>query len=510
MSRSKQLAFNTGAIYARSFVTTILTLFSSRWVLQALGAEDYGIYSAIASITFIFTFLNGVLAGSVARHFAYGIGEGKLGEVRGWFNTAFSLHFITACILVTAGWFLGHWYIEHCMNMAHDRMLVGGTIMNYCLISAFFTMVAIPYTAMFTAKQRISELSLIGAGQSVLIFVLACSLSYISQDHLKVYAFGMSAIITLIQCALIVRGTLLYPECRICSSEWFCANRTWEVLRFAGWTMFGGLGVCLRDSGAALLLNSHSGPRVNAAYGIAYQVSQATNQLATALLSALAPEMTTAEGRGERERMLRLAQQMNKYGTLVVLFFAIPLMLQMEFVLTAWLSEPPEQAAVFCRIILMVFLVDRLSAGYMLAVNAYGRIAAYQATVGGVLLFTLPLGWYLLHLGAPASGVLWAFLITGFLSSMGRVFWACRLFRTSARSWLCNTLIPCVKVAIAATTTGAISIYLPFGKQIVFLLTIIATVTAGAITAWCYALTSEERHWLAGLFARSVVTVHRK
>ena len=64
---------------------------------------------------------------------------------------------------------------------------------------------------------------------------------------------------------------------------------------------------------------------MNAAYGVANQVSGQTNQLSWAMVGAFTPELTAAEGRGERERMLLMANRVSKFGTLTSLLFALPL-----------------------------------------------------------------------------------------------------------------------------------------------------------------------------------------
>jgi len=302
------------------------------------------------------------------------------------------------------------------------------------------------------------------------------------------------------QTATAVRASWLFHECRLTPSQWFNGQKTREVLHFAGWNLFGGLGWTLRESGSALLLNLKFGPQANAAFGIATQISNATNQLANALTGSFTPEMTTSEGRGERVRMLQLAQRMNKYGTLIVLLFALPLMLQMEFVLTLWLKAPPSHAVAFCRLVLLVFLIDRLTTGYMLAVAAHGKIAAYQAILGSILILTLPIAWGFLHFGAPPQAVYWASLITVAACSGGRVLWARKLFKVGARTWIGATLLPCLKVSGAAALLGFGSTHLPLTGFTQFIVTVVTTVLTGTLVTWISALSVEERSAFRRLF----------
>jgi O-antigen/teichoic acid export membrane protein len=142
----------------------------------------------------------------------------------------------------------------------------------------------------------------------------------------------------------------------------------------------------MRDQGSAILLNMYYGPVMNASFGVARQVSSATNQLSAAMAGAFAPEITACEGRGDRARMLMLSQCVSKLGTILMILLAVPLIIETEYVLRIWLKTPPEHAVSFCRLILTMFLIDRLSSGHMLAVSAHGKIARYQATLGTILL----------------------------------------------------------------------------------------------------------------------------
>jgi Na+-driven multidrug efflux pump len=94
MTPSQRIALNTIATYSRSVLSAALGLFSMRWVLGALGQSDFGLFSVVGSIITFIVFLNGVMAGSAARHFAYSIGEGDTEKVNQWFNAAFSIHLL--------------------------------------------------------------------------------------------------------------------------------------------------------------------------------------------------------------------------------------------------------------------------------------------------------------------------------------------------------------------------------------------------------------------------------
>ena len=496
MTASQRLVINTAATYGRSVFAMALALFSSRWVLNSLGQTDYGLFSLVGSVIVIITFLNGVMAGSVARYFAYSIGQGDSLEATHWFNTALSIHLCFALGLVLAGWPIGEYVIAHVFNIPPDRIPTCLWVFRFSLVSALVSMVSVPFVAMFTAQQHIAEMAGWGILQSVLTFTLAYMLTHSHGDLLLFYAAGMVAIIVLIQIGMVFRAFLVFRECRIVKKAWFDRRRFKTILSFAVWNLIGSLGATLRDQGSVILLNLFFGPRVNAAFGIAKQVSDQTNQLSGAMLGAVSPEITASEGRGDRKRMLDLSHRASKYGTILVLLFAVPLIAEMDYVLKLWLRVPPEHAALFCRLILCTFLIDRLSTGYMMAVNAHGRIAAYQATVGGILVMTLPLAWLFLRLGYPPTSVGASFIVTSVLCTMGRVLWVKRLFGEPTGRWLASVVVPCLLVGAAAAAAALAPIWLLPPSFTRLVCATFLSITACLLSTWLFALDTNEHAFI--------------
>lgn len=487
------------ATYGRSVLAMGMALFSSRWVLNSLGQSDFGLYSVVGSIIVFIVFLNTVMAGSAARFFAFSIGKGNADEVNQWFNAALSIHVCLAFVLIGVGWPVGEAVVRHVLNIPPDRVQASVWVFRVSLVSAFVSMLAVPFIAMFTAKQHIAELAVWGLLQSVLSFTLAFSLPYASGDRLLFYTVGMVGIVVLLQAAQIARARVVFQECRIAVDRWFSRERLREMFSFCSWNLIGSSGAVLRDQGSAILLNLYFGPQVNAAYGIATQVSSQTNQLSASMVGAFAPEITASEGRGDRTRMLSLSNQASKLGTLMVLVFAIPLMVEMDYVLKLWLKTPPEHAAMFCRLILITFLIDRLTTGFMLAVSAHGRIAAYQATVGASLVLTLPIAWIGLNAGLPATSVGFAFILTMIITSLGRAFWARKLFGMPLSDWLLKVVLGCT---VVASSSFAFALIPHFGMESSFLRLLAvsgANVFAGTLSL-IWALSSSEKRFLRNGF----------
>lgn len=488
MNPSQRISLNATATYARAVFAAGLALFSSRWVLNALGQTDFGLFSLVGSIIGFVTFLNIVMASSTGRHFAYSIGQGDPAEVNRWFNAALGIHLGLAAGLVLIGLAAGEYVVAYVLTIPAERLPACRWVFRVSLLSAFTSMASIPFIAMFNAQQHIAELAVWGTLQSIFTFTLAYILTHVSGDRLLFYAVGMVIILVLIHSAQIVRAVTVFRECHIVYRLWFDGRRFKDIVSFAVWNLIGIFGGTLRGHGSAVLLNLYFGPRVNAAYGIASQVSSQTDQLAAAMLGALSPEITASEGRGDRARMINYSLRACKFGSILIMLFAIPVMAEMDYILNLWLGEAPPYTAPLCQLILCTFLVDRLSAGYMLAVNAHGRIAGYQATVGTSLLLTLPLAWFFLWMGLSPTSMGVAFVITMIGCTLGRVLWARHLFRVPVRRWLSDVILPCALVMLAATLAAVVPCWLLPSSFLRLALTAVAGIAVTLLTTWFLAL----------------------
>jgi len=498
MKSSSRIAINTAASYTRSLLGVGLALFSSRWILQALGATDFGLFQVVGSLIVFLSFFNSVMANSAARHFAFAIGKGDTEDVNRWFNTSLSIHLILPSVLIAIGWPGAEYAIRNWLTIPPERVDACVTVFRISLIGAFVNMASIPFIAMFNAKQRITEASIWDMLQNIFVFALAWYLTRASSDRLIFYAMGMVGTHVVIHSSKTIRALILFPECHIRPKTGFDFPRMKELLDFAGWTMIGISGGMLRNQGSSILLNVYFGPAVNAAYGIANQVSAQTNMLSGSLMNAISPEITTREGRGQRSEMIALSSQASKLGTYLALLMSIPLIMEAQYVLNLWLVTPPEHAVILCQLILLTFISDKLTAGYMFAVNAYGKIAYYQATVGVLLFLTLPLAWLLLILGMPPAAVGIAFVIMQSLCSIGRILWVKRLFDVGIKLWLSSVAIPCS--IVSGFSVLAASLLIAFFEPSLQRLILVCCSTAFCmiIFGWLFGTNNKEKTFIKG------------
>ena len=507
MSPSTRIVLNTLAAYGQSLFALFLSLFSARWLLQALGQSDFGLYGVVGSIVLLITFLNGGLSVGVARFYAYSIGQGHnlpeaeaIDDLKHWFNTALSIHVVLPALLVLIGWPIGEYAIRHWLTIPPDRIASCVWVFRISMLTACVSVFSVPFTAMYAAHQHITDLAIFGVLGTCGAFAATWFLLREKSDRMIVFSLYVMAINVGLLIIQIFRAVIKFKACRVRISYMYHWGYLKRLFGFVGWKMFGMSCVVLRGQGIPILVNLQFGPLINAAYSVADRVSTQGASLAAALQGAFQPALVASEGKGDRQVMLGLALQVCKFGTLLILLFAIPLVLEMKTVLHLWLEAPPEYAGELCQWMLAMLVIDKMTSGVMLAVNAVGRIAIYELVQGSTLFLALPLAWLFFKLGHGPTSLGYALFITMLLYCSNRLLFGKYLLQFPIATWLQHVALPLLLLVAASATAGwGAKVLSATGVLSVCLTTLVtAMVTTGI--AWFWMLNAAEQ-----LFVREVV-----
>lgn len=509
MQSSKRIILNTAASYGNSVVAIIFALFSTRWILLALGQTDFGLYGVVGSIIALITFISLTLSIGVARFYAFSIGEGhalsteeSTEELKRWFNTALSIHLILPIVLIGIGWPVGEYAIKNWLTVPLDRLDACLWVFRASLVSAFMSVLAVPFVAMYTAHQRIFELALFGVLRTFSVFAVSWYLLRVSSDRLIFYAICMVTINTSIPLIQIIRAVFHYDACRVKFAYMYDGAHLKKLFGYVGWKIFGLTAYVTRTQGTPLLINLHFGPLVNSAYSVAFALSTQATALSTAMTQAFLPAIVSAEGSGDRGQVLRMAMQACKFGTLLVLFFTIPLILEMNTVLDLWLENPPQFTGPLCQWMLLMLVADRMTNGHMLAVNARGKIAAYEFILGLVLFLTLPLIWFFFLYGHSPVAVGYSLFIVMVIVSSGRLLFAKFLLSFPILKWIKQLLLPVILLVVVSSSLGYAVMCLLEPSLVRVVFTSIVTGIVTAMVGWCGLLSRSERAYALKGFSK--------
>lgn len=451
----RRIAANAAVTYARSLVALVLGLFSARWVLAALGHVDFGLYAVVGSLMAFVSFFGGVLGVSVARHYAFSVGGGDRADLAAWCAAACRIHTVLALALTLIAWPLGEWCVRHVLVVPPARLGACLWTFHLALITLFVTVAAVPFNALYVAYQRFGKLAVFGLAQTAVMFCGAWWLRDAPGDRLIAYAGYMTLAFAGVGVAQIVGALVEFPVCR----RFFATvdgQRVRSLLSFAGWTVFGTGGWIVGAHGGAFVTNRFFGAAANAAYGVSQQVQFHTEALANALVGAFEPAVTAHEGAGERKLTVRLASRAGLFGVLLLALFALPLALELPTVLALWLAQPPAGATLVCTIMLGAAVLNKLTMGQQLALNACGRIAGWQVFVGAGQASALPLAVAIAWCGGNVGSAASAYAVAMVICTVTNVWFGRRQADFGTGTWLRAVVLPFTVVTGLAALAGLV------------------------------------------------------
>lgn len=380
MRASQRIFLNTSASYARTIISIILVLFSTRWILGSLGKSDFGIFSLVGSLLIFISFFNNVLATADSRFFALELGR-QNNSLSDLFKSATIIHLVVPIILITFGCILGVYAIRHLLNIPQDRINATLIVFYYSLVVFFFNMISVPYKALFIANQDIVSISILEIFQAILIFLSAYILRFSDGDLLVRYALYYS-ISQLIVCILfVILAIKKYPDHAHPSKGKSDKGMMKSLLKYSFWSSFGDLGHLFRTQGIVIVVNLLFSTVGNAALGIANQVSAQASNLSNSLMKAVSPEIFRRIGAGQTESGIALSETVSKIAVLLMLILGIPIIINIDGILHLWLEDVPQYTAILCKCFIVMFIIERFTMGQTIMLSALNKIAGMQVCV---------------------------------------------------------------------------------------------------------------------------------
>jgi O-antigen/teichoic acid export membrane protein len=452
MTESTRIITNTLATYLKLLVYVLTGLFAIPVALRTLGAVDYGVYSVIGGSLALLMFLSYSLQTGAERHIAYALGEGRQDEAAKWFTTSLIVHLVVGAATAGSAVLASNWVLHHLLTLPASRLTAATWVYRMVVAAMVCSIVATPYQALLVAHEAIASLSLINAVSGLVLMISIFCLNFLPGDLLLWYA-GMYCSFQ----ASTAIGPSVYCYYRYREAHFFSfavdhlRRRLKELFGFSGWTLLQVLSVLLRVQGPAVVLNVFLGPVANAAYGLAVQVQGFASNIVWGFLGSTTPPIVKRHASGDRRGMVRLSNQSNTYGFAILWVALFPILFEMKFCLKLWLRTPPPSTAAFLLPVLIALIVDQLTLGYNLSLVATGRMAGFSLVISLANSLGVPVGYFLLRAGRPATWVLWAVVSGAVLAGCGRLWFARRHATISIGTWLSDVVMPagsCVAASV--------------------------------------------------------------
>ena len=435
----------------------LISFYTSRIVLDALGSVDYGVYNVVGGIVALLGFVNASMTQASNRFFSYAIGKNDGQLLLRTYSTSIYLHLAISIVVVVLAETAGIWFFNNYINIPEASVPAAKWVYQLSVISAFIGINSVPQMALVISHEDMHVYAYVSLLEGGLKLCIAFLLLIPALANLKAYAimtFVLSVIIRVVWQIYISRK---YRNCR------FNKKLDPEIFRnisgFVGWQMFSGLSWILRNQGANFVLNNFFGPILNTARSLALQINGGITSLVGNFQMASNPQMVKYYAAGQIDEMKRLLYQSSRISFLLLFVFAFPIYMQAREAVYFWLGRLPEYAVVFTRLIIIATLIDSLSGTLQQAAQATGKIRIYTIVVTSLMLSNIFLVYLAFKSGFPPTAMIYVDMILYLTAFIARLIISRRMYGLSIYGFLRNVTF---REALVVILTGAVS--LPYLK----------------------------------------------
>lgn len=482
MEGNRRLAVNTAILYIKFILTTIISFVTSRLILDALGASDYGLYNVVGGIVIMLNTLGTSMVATSYRYMAIEIGKGKSGNPNKVYNTVLCIHLFLAMFLLLIGETLGVYYINNILNVDASKIPDALFVLHISLITTAFAVITIPTNGLIIAREKFLFSSTVEIISVLLKLCLILLLLFIEGNKLRYFAFFLAI------CQLIIPVSY-QVYCRIKDQEVVKWNYNSnyadyrDIFSFAWWILLGAIASLGRIQGVSIIMNLFFGTVVNAAFGLATQVNSAISQFTATIQQAAVPQIMKRQGNGEVESSVSLVYLVSRFSFLILTVIALPVILSIDSLLVIWLKEPPEYTNLFITLLIINAMISNLGTGFDASIQATGKIRANQIGFTIINLSILPIIFILYKVGVPAyfNVIVMIFLTIATLTF--QIYIMSRLTTFNLNTYMQVTLKP-VMMAFVICCTFIIPIRILFSCESI-VNTLIFCIIAALIAILC-------------------------
>lgn len=453
-ANNKRVAKNTIMLYLRMMVLISVNLYTSRVILEALGVNDYGLYSVVGSVVVFLGFLNVSMTAASQRFLSFAKGVGDTKEENSVFNSLCVAHVIIAILILILGESAGIIYINNYLNVEENRIFPAHIVFQFSLCSLLCKTIAVPYNAAIISNEKMDAFALISILEGLLQLGVAFLLPFFDTDRLVLYSALMFGTVFCIQWAYRLYSSHYFRECKL-HNNWK-KEKMFEIFNYSGWNLLGALSSVLMSQGLNMVLNVFFGVVINAARGIASQVNGALSSFTNNFLQALNPQIVRSYVEKDYDKMRNFIIQGTRLSYFLLMVLTIPFIFNMQLVLAVWLEVVPDYAVILCILELCYMLISSLSSTLLIGVMATGDIKKYQIIVATINVTTLPLAIVALNI------YLNPYLASCIMIGIGCIAFTASLFIASKQlkfeiAWFISRLL---KSIIPTTLLSAVLSYL--------------------------------------------------
>lgn len=488
---NRRIAQNTVLLYVRTFFILIISLYTSRVVINTLGIEDYGIYNVVGGFVAMFSIISATLTGTTQRYLTFELGKVENEKSQEVFGAALNIHIGLALLLLLLLETIGLWFINVHLNIPSERLYATNWVYQCSLLTFLLNILSAPYNAAIIAHEKMGAFAYISLLEVVLKLMAVLLLAFSPFDQLIYYSILLLIVAFVIRIIYTVYCKKHFEE----TNYVFCKDKSLykDMAGFAGMTFLGGLSNILSNQGVNILLNLFFGVTVNAARGISIQVQGAVTKFVMDFTTAINPQITKSYAANDIDRSLDLVYKGARFSFFLLLMLALPIIFKAPYILQLWLKQYPEFTVAFVVLTLILAMTEVLSTTLTTAILATGTIKNFCLWIGGLRILNLPICYVILKIGGLPADVFYELISMNIVLLFVRVIVVSKLTNTNGYLFVKNVVYRVAFVAMTATGgTYLINRICPDTFLGLLILTVLSFFTS-TVLVYCLGLRKTER-----------------
>ncbi len=498
---NKRIAKNTAFLYIRMIIVLLVSIYTTRVVLNTLGVTDFGVYNVVCGFVSMFSFISSSLTNGIQRFFNYSVGCAERDGVAKVYRTAMRIQIILALIMIVLIETVGIWYINNVMELPPDRLTAANWVFQFSALSFIILIISIPYNAAIIAFEKMDYYAFVSILDTLLKLAIIIELPYLPGDKLIIYGL-LGLMIS------IINFLLNYIYCKRKLPQLFAHKGIEKKLlksisSFAGWNTVEMFAWITQGQGVNMIINVFFGAVINAARGVSAQIQSAIQQFCTNLVVAIRPQLVESYAQKNYSRTKSLMYTTSKLSFILFYILAIPVILEINYVLRLWLGNNiPDYTASFTILTLISMIPRNFVMALSQVIHATGKMAKYQIASAVVIIFILPVSYIFLHYGYSP---IYVYIINLIFCCI--LFIVCLLvfktiFEISIWEYHKCIIIPCSVIAIIVPVIPYVIQHFMQESFMRFIIIAITTTITSVIASYLFLLNKSEKEFVKRLIIR--------
>lgn len=425
----------------------LVSLFTARVVLNTLGIADYGLYNVVGGIVALFTFLNQSLSTATQRYLSVELGRQDYSRLKDIFSTSIVVYGLVALIVLFLAETIGLWFLNTQINFSVDRKVAANWVYQFTILATCVNIFRAPFDANIIANEKLSFYAYSSIIEAVLRLIILYILVILPFNKLIVYSVLMFSVVIFITVWYYLYNKKHFNYINL-KPNYKNTALFRELISFSGWGIFGSLANVGFRQGINILINIFFGVTVNAAFGIANNVSGVVNQFVSGFQSSLNPQLTKTHAAGDKINRDTLIYRSAKFSYYLLLLIGLPVLLNTKFLLTIWLKTVPDYTVLFTQLMIITAMVDAISGPLWVVIFATGKIRTYQIVISSALLSNVLFSYVAGKLGLGPEYMLYIRIIIFTICIGIRLFFVHKLTQFKTISFIKNVILPVIGITI--------------------------------------------------------------